>query len=450
MKTYRIIVLSAAVCLWGQRTADAHFLFVRIGPAAEAGRFAEVYFSEQAEAGDPRFIEKIKHTKLWLQRTPGDFQPLVVHKAADRLRAHVPVSGSLAVIGVCEYGVLARPKAPPFLLRHFPKAVAGTAAEINAFKASDKVPLEILATFEDERIHFVAVREGKPMPKAEFWTLASDLSGGKLIAGADGRLTWKPPRPGHYSIYTSVWTKTAGKFGDKPYGEIRDFATLAFRWPPAPAGTDPAAVALFEEAVAARARWQSLPGFSARIKGQVDGRPFDGKIWIDAQTKVWVEIEDEAGQAWAQEQLESIAQHRAVAEKPSGAKAKPVMQFGDLDKDHPLGRLVVFEGGRMASSYRVKDKQLLIVNRHLGKEHMTITVLENERNKEGHFLPRNYTVQFWDANHGKLLRTQTIQQRWQRVGSWDLPTSHTVTTSSEMGLAVSSFTLSKHQLSKPK
>src|SRR5207244_444661 len=31
-----------------------------------AGRMAEVYFSEQAEAGDPRFILKIAHTQLWL------------------------------------------------------------------------------------------------------------------------------------------------------------------------------------------------------------------------------------------------------------------------------------------------------------------------------------------------------------------------------------------------
>ena len=34
--------------------ARAHFLFIHIGPFAEAGRAAEVYFSELAEAGDPR------------------------------------------------------------------------------------------------------------------------------------------------------------------------------------------------------------------------------------------------------------------------------------------------------------------------------------------------------------------------------------------------------------
>ena len=47
--------------------AHAHFLFIRIGAPAEAGRSAEVFFSEQAEAGDPKFVAKIAHTVLWIQ-----------------------------------------------------------------------------------------------------------------------------------------------------------------------------------------------------------------------------------------------------------------------------------------------------------------------------------------------------------------------------------------------
>ncbi|HQU47490.1 MAG TPA: hypothetical protein PK867_32095 [Pirellulales bacterium] len=89
--------------------AQAHFLFIRITPPAEGGRAAEVYFSEQARAGDPRFIDKVAHTTLWRQTTPGKFEPLEVRKATDRLRAHLPASGTVAVVGECEYGVLARP-----------------------------------------------------------------------------------------------------------------------------------------------------------------------------------------------------------------------------------------------------------------------------------------------------------------------------------------------------
>jgi hypothetical protein len=127
--------------------------------------------------------------------------------------------------------------------------------------------------------------------------------------------------------------------------------------------------------------------------------------------------------------------HR-LADKSTGARPKPVLRFADDQDDHPLGRLLTFEGGQFASSYRVKDHQITVVNRHIGRRNMTITVLENERNREGKFLPRHYLVHYWDASTGALSRVETVQDRWTRLGAWDLPTEHTVTTSSETGLSV--------------
>ncbi|MCI0456661.1 MAG: DUF3386 family protein [Gemmataceae bacterium] len=449
MTPRRLFLLSLVASLLTGADAGAHFLFVHIRPAAEAGRAAEVFFSEQAEAGDPRFIDKIAHTRLWVQTAPGQFRDLKVHKAADRLRAAVPVSGSIAVVGICEYGVLGRAKTTPFLLRHFPKAVSGDPEELNRMQPRDNLPLEVTARFEGDRIHFTALRQGKPLPGAVFYTVGSDLKGGKHTADREGRVTWQPPRPGNYSVYTSHWFKSAGDFGGKKYGEIRDFATLAFRWPLAPQGADPKAVALFEEALAARARWEKFAGFEARIKGTVDGRPFKGTVTVDAKGEVEVEIDDEVLQPWVQEQLESIVLHRASGPRAEG-QAKPVLRFADFDMDHPLGRLVAFEGGRFASSYRIKDRQLMTVNRHVGKQYMTITVLDNDRTPEGRFLPRSYTVQYWDAVSGELRRSETVRQRWQRVGSLDLPAEHIVTTAADGGLSVRHFTLTDHRLPRPK
>src|SRR3954454_1427323 len=110
MNLHRLIVLTVFALSLTQGQADAHFLFVRILPHAEGGRAAEVYFSELAEAGDSRFVDKIASTQLWLQKTPGTFEPLKVHKAPDRLRAWLPETGSAVVVGQCRYGVLARAK----------------------------------------------------------------------------------------------------------------------------------------------------------------------------------------------------------------------------------------------------------------------------------------------------------------------------------------------------
>ena len=61
-------------------------------------------------------------------------------------------------------------------------------------------------------------------------------------------------------------------------------------------------------------------------------------------------------------------------------------------------------------------------------------------------LPRGYVVQYWEEGTGRLLRTETIEDRWERVGSWDLPARHSVTTATEAGLSIRTFALSKHEL----
>ncbi len=108
--------------------------------------------------------------------------------------------------------------------------------------------------------------------------------------------------------------------------------------------------------------------------------------------------------------------------------------------------MLTFVGGAMASSYRVRDGEITVVNRAIGPQHMTITVLGNQPNAEGKSLPRSYSVQYWDGKTGKLLRTQSIQNRWTRVGRFDLPTRLTVTTASQTGLNVRSLKLAKHKL----
>jgi hypothetical protein len=448
-------IVAACVCgLIGPGVeARAHFLFIRIDPMAEGGRWAEVYFSDQAEAGDPKFVDKIASTQLWVQTAsdPGQYRPLVVHKAVDRLRAALPSTGSLAVVGACEYGVLARPKQPPFLLRHYPKAIVGRPEELNRLTARSESPLEIQATIEGTTLRLVALQEGRPIPAAVFHAVDADLTESTFQAGPDGQAAWTPPDAGRYSVYTDVTTRQAGSAGGKAYEEVRTFATLAFAWPLVRPATeaDPEAVALFEDALAGRAAWgDDFPGFAAHLTGTVDRRPFTGSLTVRDDGTVQVETDDPVARPWLQDQLESIVMHRLASSRDDGSqeKTRPVLRFADDQDDHPLGRLLTFVGGHFASSYRVKDHQITVVNRHMGRRNMTITVLDNARNPEGRFLPQSYLVQYWDATSGALDHVESVQERWQRFQSWDLPTTHTVTDASSTGFSVKSVTLSEHRL----
>ena len=139
--------------------------------------------------------------------------------------------------------------------------------------------------------------------------------------------------------------------------------------------------------------------------------------------------------------MHRVARRRAEA-------APPVLRFADEDQNHPLGRLLEFVGGQFASSYRVRDAQIMVVNRNFGERDMTITVLDNDQNADGRFLPRSYTVQYWDAKTGQLDRTESVQDRWRRIGEFDLPQSHTVSTASSGGLSVAHIFLERPQVAR--
>ncbi len=444
MRHRLLLLLVGLVCGLPTTRAHAHFLFVRIGPHAEAGRSVHVFFSEQATAGDPAFVDKITQTQLWAQSAPGEFHELKIRKAHDRLAAYLPMSGALAVVGRCEYGVLERKT--PFLLQYYPKAITGEPEKLNALKPNRELPLEIVAQLDDEKITLTALHNGKPVANAKFTTIDDDLNNEEITANEAGEATWSPTEPGYYCVYTNVTIREAGELNGKKYTETRMFATLAFQWPLVRTDVDEEAVDLFQQAIDARASWRDFPGFKANVTGTANGVDFNGSVTVDAEGGVQIEIDNEAASDWVEDQLGSLAMHRMS----SPDRGKPVMRFADDDADHPLGRLLTFSGGSMASSYRVKNQQIIVVNRNMGSLNMTITVLDNIENRDGNYLPRSYTVQYWDAKSGRLLKTETIQNAWTRIDRWDLPTRLTVAESTSDGFAVRNLKLTDHQLVKQK
>ena len=425
---------------WGATSAKAHFLFIQVGPHAEAGRNVEVFFSERATAGDPKFVAKIAHTELWLQDEPRKFVPLTVNRGTDRLRAYLPSGRSVSATGRCEYGVLKREKA--FLLRYYPKAVSGNPDDVAKLARHESIPLEIMPTFAKDSITLTVLCDGKPLPNAVLTTIDMDLSNEELKADAAGRAMWRMTEPGQYAVYVKHVVPQSGTKNDQAYDEIREFATLAFDWPLDHSRVDADAIAMFERAIAARAKWADFKGFTARAAVYVDGRRSEGMIAVKPDGEVSFDgdpkIEDDAAREWVRDQLHSIVIHRVSS---SGIASKPVLNFADQDTTHPLGRLLTFHGGRFASTYRIRDDEITVVNRNIGQENMSLQMLETERNAEKQILPRAYQVQYRDAATGAITRVESFQTRWQRLGKLDLPENLTQTISAHGGVSTRSLKL---------
>jgi len=213
---------------------------------------------------------------------------------------------------------------------------------------------------------------------------------------------------------------------------------------PRPPGQEPAPAAtkLLADARAARAAWKDFPGFSADVEVNLDGKLSSGTVKVDARGRVSVDVPDQAGKLWAKHLLASVVGHRLDT---PGSRQTPCA-FADDNPRHPLGRAIHVLGDEFHSSYRIRDRQILAVNRQMEDERFSITVLENRRNDAGKFLPAFFVVNSWDAKTGALRSSQTQHQTWRRVGRFDLPETTTVVTAAADKQETRSVRLSRHRL----
>ncbi|HVS39606.1 MAG TPA: DUF3386 family protein [Gemmataceae bacterium] len=209
---------------------------------------------------------------------------------------------------------------------------------------------------------------------------------------------------------------------------------------------DPAATKLLADARAARAVWKDFPGFTADVEINIDGRLERRSLGVDSKGNII--MPDHSPGAWALRTLGSVIGHRL--DNGEGDSETPCTFEGD-DADNPLGRAVRVLSDEFHSSYRIRDRQVIVVNRDMKDARFTITVMENEVNKEGKFLPVCFVVNTWDAKTNALTSSETHHQTWKRVDGFDLPESILVVSATADGKQEArSLKLSNIQLSKSK
>jgi uncharacterized GH25 family protein len=417
--------------------ARAHFVWI----VPDQGGGALVVFSDNTLPDAKVPVTKIAGTELFVVGAGGKTAALKATQEKDAYRVAAPSKGRPAVIGgVCRYGVVQKGKAEPFLLVYCAKALVGGTlqdAPDNFGQPTPQLPLEIVLI--EGRGKARLLWQGKPLAGAEVAVLPpgeSEATEGKTDDGGVFTLA-RPKAAGVYALRARHVVAKAGEQGGKKYTEVRYYSTLTF--PVRAAGSeaqstsagspkaDSEATRLLREARAARVNWEKFPGFSADLEYNHNGKVVRGRVEVSAEGRVKLDLPDDEAKKWATMQLRSVVAHRM----DNSADLNTPCAFLDDNTQHPLGRAVRVLNDELHSSYRIRDRQIIEVNRHMKDSRFSITVLHNYVTAEKKYLPASYVVNTWatTTKGNEMLRSSTaFHQKWHRVGAFDLPETLLVVT----------------------
>ena len=165
-----------------------------------------------------------------------------------------------------------------------------------------------------------------------------------------------------------------------------------------------------------RAEWKDFSGFKADVVVSADSNHIDGTVVVSADGDVALQLADSEVAEWAKEDLKSLVDHRL----PRGSREYDV-EFVKGERPNAQGRLIRFNDDRMHSVYRVRYNLITEVHRTMGNRKLMINVVDVQWNQEKKTLPRTYTVSSTDVKTDEVSSMQVVNNRWARVGMFDLP-----------------------------
>ena len=191
----------------------------------------------------------------------------------------------------------------------------------------------------------------------------------------------------------------------------------------------------------ARAQWDEFSGFTADLVVFAGTERARGKLVVNAAGEVDVQMRGDGSFSWVSEDLQSLVDHRLP-----GDQQEYDVSFED-DPATALGRLIRFNDDRMHSVYRIRQDVITEVHRTMGQRVLLISVIDTKRNHSKKHLPQTYSVNWTDAETGKLLSSEVVHNDWVRVQELDLPSRVLKVIHSEDGSReVRNLRLSNHQV----
>lgn len=405
MRLNRLVsVLTLAVAA---HAAQAHFLWASY--ENPQGRKIRIEFAESP--GDsvlPGIAGRAKDVKPW------EGLPVKPEKEGLVGLTKGEVGGA-----VLHYGVLDRSeqKRGIFLLEYYAKACssfasaakpAGMRAEVIVAKVGDQLTLQ-------------ALLDGKPAAGAEM-TYFLGKEEKVANAGPDGKLTITFPGSS-FKGRAMIAENKKGTLDGKKYDLVRNYATIAIGKPEVAPAADAAAYKLLEAASVNRASFpETLLGLHVEFSAVIGHKEVKGTLTMDEASGVSIKGADESAEAkWVAGQMRSMFLHRRSGRFEDGDGSHPI-QFGE--GENAFGRLILV-GDSLNSKYRVKDGQILEVDRTMGAQRILVNVLQTMRTPENRVLSTKMSVMRFDAKN-QILGSEVISDSFgEQDGVW-LPKSRSV------------------------
>jgi hypothetical protein len=466
--------------------ASAHFVWAETDPAAKDA--ARVCFGEypSLREGAP-LLDRVARTRVFALDAKGR-RELKTERGDKYFRA-AGVNGAPVVLARLDYGVLERPNTPPYVLRYQAQLLLGDGkplsveklAALSALKSEFPVTVGLKAAGGDA-VELTAHLEGKPVA-AEVWSLnpkqaealkaKGEMEGDEGASSttektsADGKLRLSLKDAGWYYLRVKVDDPRPSSLetpeGKKSAPSARTYLSLLFH--SAGSGESSAAskagaarlvnaaqeggekkkfdeevVKLLQDAHTARAAWDTkFPGFTADATYEYGGKVAKGTITVDKEFKITYALGDPEAEKLLQPGFGSLIMHRRGGNPTYFANWKDNLP-------NPLGRAISLND-EAESVYRIKDRQIMEVNRKMGTGRFTNVVLANEATPYHTFLPRAWTITYFDAA-GVMTRSATTQVTWGWIGEVFIPSTYQVVTATPGGVQVAHLRLTNQRLLK--
>ena len=160
-------------------------------------------------------------------------------------------------------------------------------------------------------------------------------------------------------------------------------------------------------------------GFRAELRIRLDENEHSGTILFRPPNTLEVRLEEKEVRRSVEETLRSMIFHRMPPRRRNSSEPKRPLRLAPRD-GHRLGRKV-FLGDGYESSYRIRDNQILEVDRQMGDTHLVITVMENQLTPKGRQLPRHFLVTLFDGKTGALKSASAVKDEYVEMEGNFLP-----------------------------